>query len=116
MSIFKGTQLIANIFNDANYYDKNDISDILTSITNVKIQKISRSAYDSLLVKSKDILYIVENSNVIELYLGNVRVIGGSEVVSGKTGLETGKISLIMSGFIADTSLIGKVEKVEEVS
>lgn len=115
MPIFKGTQLIANIFNDVDYYNKNDISDILTNITNVKIQKISRSAYDSLLVKSTDILYIVDSTNSIELYLGNIRVIGGSEV-SGKNGLETGKVSLLMNGFIADTSLIGKVEKVEEVS
>lgn len=53
----------------------------------------------------------------IEDFNGNMDIIDGiPDMISSGGGLESGKSAMLLSGFTADTSLIGQIETAEEVT
>lgn len=85
MSIFKGTQLIANVFDKSKYYSKNNIDEKISNMTNVKIRHVTKSVYYGIMQKDPNTMYIVENKDddKIEIYLGENRIVGGSDISNG---------------------------------
>lgn len=82
MSIFKGTELIANVFDKSKYYSKVNIDEKINNISNVKIRYVTKSVYLGLVQKDPNTMYIVQDkdNDKTKIYLGENRIVGGSDV------------------------------------
>lgn len=87
MSIFKGTELIANVFDKSKYYSKDNIDEKINNISNVKIRYVTKSVYLGLAQKDPNTMYIVQDkdNDKTEIYIGENRIVGGSDVSGGNS-------------------------------
>ena len=76
MAVYNKGKLIATVFNENDYYNKDESNMLIGDISNVKINKLSIDEYKKLITYDKNTLYIVldEDEKVAYLYLGKILI------------------------------------------
>ena len=76
MAVYNKGKLIATVFNENDYYNKNESNMLIGDISNVKINKLSIDEYQKMITYDKNTLYIVldEDEKVAYLYLGKILI------------------------------------------
>ena len=59
MAVYNKGKLIATVFNENDYYNKDESNMLIGDISNVKINKLSIDEYKKLITYDKNTLYIV---------------------------------------------------------
>lgn len=76
MAIYNKGKLVATVFNENDYYNKNESDMLINDISNVKIINLTIDEYQKLVTYDKNTLYIVlnEDEKVAYLYLGKILI------------------------------------------
>lgn len=76
MAVYNKGKLVATVFNENEYYNKEESDMLINDISNVKINKLTIDEYQKMSTYDKNTLYIVldENEKVAYLYLGKILI------------------------------------------
>jgi hypothetical protein len=76
MAVYNKGKLIATVFNENDYYNKDESNMLINDISNVKINKLTIDEYQKMSTYDKNTLYIVldEDEKVAYLYLGKILI------------------------------------------
>lgn len=76
MAVYNKGKLVATVFNENEYYNKEESDTLINDISNVKINKLTIDEYQKMSTYDKNTLYIVldEDEKVAYLYLGKMLI------------------------------------------
>lgn len=76
MAVYNKGKLVATVFNENEYYNKEESDMLINDISNVKINKLTIDEYQKMSTYDKNTLYIVldEDEKVAYLYLGKMLI------------------------------------------
>lgn len=76
MAVYNKGKLVATVFNENDYYNKEESDMLINDISNVKINKLTIDEYQKMSTYDKNTLYIVldEDEKVAYLYLGKILI------------------------------------------
>ncbi len=76
MAVYNKGKLVATVFNENEYYNKEESDMLINDISNVKINKLTIDEYQKMSIYDKNTLYIVldEDEKVAYLYLGKILI------------------------------------------
>lgn len=76
MAVYNKGKLVATVFNENEYYNKEESDTLINDISNVKINKLTIDEYQKMSTYDKNTLYIVldEDEKVAYLYLGKILI------------------------------------------
>lgn len=76
MAVYNKGKLVATVFNENDYYNKEESDTLINDISNVKINKLTIDEYQKMSTYDKNTLYIVldEDEKVAYLYLGKILI------------------------------------------
>lgn len=76
MAVYNKGKLVATVFNENEYYNKEESDMLINDISNVKINKLTIDEYQKMSTYDKNTLYIVldEDEKVAYLYLGKILI------------------------------------------
>lgn len=76
MAVYNKGKLVATVFNENDYYNKEESDMLINDISNVKINKLTIDEYQKMSTYDKNTLYIVldEDEKVAYLYLGKMLI------------------------------------------